>query len=171
MGQSAHSTGESFQSMKGNLPLCKIRGYDARQHNPVERPGASDARDAGGDLGDITEMEKIGSDERAEDAGDDGDRRSLVWHEQQRAHRRDQRGKEAWHGNADSLDRLSQPVADEHINDDRKEQPGDGLPASRREMSRFIDGQPYRNEAAADSDGDAGLPAEAQSRGPSAGHS
>ncbi len=66
-------------------------------------------------------MEEIRADERSEHAGDERDRRSLVRNQQQSAHRGNQSGKQAWHRNADSLDRFRHPITEHRVDDNRQE--------------------------------------------------
>jgi len=57
--------------------LCQIHRDDTGEHDPIERPGAADAGDAGADLFDVTQVEQIRTDEWAEHARDEGDGASL----------------------------------------------------------------------------------------------
>lgn len=149
----------SAQEHVAAITLGQVRCHDARQDNAVESPRAADAGHAGGDFGNVAKMEEIRADERAEHAGNEGNGRGLIGDEEQGARRGNQRGKHARHRNADPFDRPCHPVTDQRVDDDRKEQPREAMPALYNKVGDFVDCQADRNKTASDIDGDDRVPA------------
>jgi hypothetical protein len=60
--------------------LHQERRQEAREHDPVERPGAADREHTDRNSRDVAQMEEIGADQRPEHAGHERDRRSIGQH-------------------------------------------------------------------------------------------